>query len=51
MNRVLSLFLICTAGRVNVLSLKDTMTVISFIGQVNIKVIKETMPNNPTLTI
>lgn len=50
-NRVLSLLLICTAGRVNVLSLKDTMTVISFIGQVNIKVIKETMPNNPTLTI
>lgn len=51
MNEVFFLLLICTAARVNVLSLKDTMTVISFIGQATIKVIKETMPNNPTLTI
>lgn len=50
-NEVFPRLLICAAARVNVLSLKDTMTVISFIGQVTIKVIKETMPNNPTLTI
>lgn len=51
MRGVLSLSFIYAAGRVNALSLKDTVTVIRFIGQGNIKVIKETMPNNPTLTI